>query len=125
MSIYIYKMDFKNYLIATIQVPVKFNIEGEFIMLDNYANIRVEPMTEEPKETFDSISEKLVEYIHKNPSYLSGIIAEYNKSDNNKVDDEIIETHEFAVFKRSKKPLNISFRNKGSKYNFTKKNYEG
>lgn len=118
-------MDFKNYLIATIQVPVKFNIEGEFIMLDNYANIRVEPMTEEPKETFDSISEKLVEYIHKNPSYLSGIIAEYNKSDNNKVDNEIIETHEFAVFKRSKKPLNISFRNKGSKYNFTKKNYEG
>lgn len=125
MSIYIYKMDFKNYLIATIQVPVKFNIEGEFIMLDNYANIRVEPMTEEPKETFDSISEKLVEYIHKNPSYLSGIIAEYNKSEN--VENNYVEDNyaEFAVFRKSKKPLNASFRNKGSKYNFTKKNYEG
>ena len=119
MSIYIYKMDFKNYLIATIQVPVKFNIEGEFIMLDNYANIRVEPMTEEPKETFESISEKLVEYIHKNPSYLSGIIAQHNKSEN--VEDNYAE---FAVFRKSKKPLNASFRNKGSKHNFTKKNYE-
>jgi len=94
-------------------------------MLDNYANIRVEPMTEEPKETFDSISEKLVEYIHKNPSYLSGIIAEYNKSEN--VENNYVENNyaEFAVFRKSKKPLNASFRNKGSKYNFTKKNYEG
>jgi len=127
MSIYIYKMDsrFKNYLIATIKVPVKFNIDGEFIMLDNYADINIEPMANEPIETFDSISEKLAEYIYQNPSYLSSIIAEYNKSDNNNiVDNEIIETHEFAVFKRSKKPLNISFRNKGSKHNFTKKNYE-
>lgn len=115
-------MDFKNYLIATIQVPVKFNIEGEFIMLDNYANIRVEPMTEEPKETFDSISEKLVEYIHKNPSYLSGIVAQHNKpEENNYVEDNYAD---FAVFRKSKKPLNVSFRNKGSKYNFTKKNYE-
>ena len=28
------------------------------------------------------------------------------------------------AFKKSKKPLNISFRNKGIKHNFTKKNYE-
>lgn len=113
-------MDFKNYLIATIQVPVKFNIDGEFIMLDDYANIRIEPMTEDPKETFDSISEKLIEYIHKNPSYLSSIVAEQNKSEN--VENNYAD---FAGFKRSKKPLNTSFRNKGAKHNFTKKNYEG
>jgi hypothetical protein len=32
--------------------------------------------------------------------------------------------HRFAYFKKSKKPLNISFRNKGKKHNFTKKNYD-
>jgi hypothetical protein len=117
-------MDFKNYLIATIQVPVKFNIDGEFIMLDNYANIRIEPMTEDPKETFDSISEKLIEYIHKNPSYLSSIVAEQNKSENVENNYEY-NYADFAGFKRSKKPLNTSFRNKGAKHNFTKKNYEG
>ena len=124
MSIYIYKMDFKNYLIATIQVPVKFNIDGKFIMLDNYANIHIEPMTEDPKETFDSISEKLIEYIHKNPSYLSSIVAEQNKSEN--VENNYENNYaDFAVFRKSKKPLNTSFRNKGAKHNFTKKNYEG
>ena len=118
-------MDSKNYLTATIKVPVRFNSEGELIVLDNYAEISIEPLTNEPKETFDSIYEKMIEYVHENPGYLTKIIDETNK----KVFDEDREDpnpvlHKFPYFKKSKKPLNTSFRNKGTKHNFTKKNYE-
>ncbi len=128
MSIYICKMDFKNYLTATIKVPVRINSEGELIVLDNYAEISIEPLTNEPRETFDSIYEKMIEYVQQNPGYLTCIVDE-GKSLNdqslceNPVDNNPV-LHRFPNFKRSKKPLNTTFRNKGTKHNFTKKNYE-
>jgi hypothetical protein len=132
-------MNTKNFLIATIKVPVKVNPDGEIIMLDDYAEISVEPLTTEPRQTFDSISEKIIEYVHKNPEYLTSIVQEtetFNKAfdqedtfDQTFDQEEAIEEeesilHRFAYFKKSKKPLNISFRNKGKKHNFTKKNYD-
>ena len=133
-------MDYQNYLTATIRVPVKISQEGELIMLDNHAEISVEPLVHEPRETFDSIYEKLIEYVHRNPGYLTSIIQENEGTDeedknmDENIDKSIDENmneenlkesplHTFS-FKRSKKPLNASFRNKGSKHNFTKKNYE-
>ena len=118
---------YKNFLTATIKVPVKINANGELVMLDDYAEISVEPLTNEPRETFDSIYEKLIEYVQRNPGYLTRIIAE-----NEEEEDEIIvqeenlkesPLHTFS-FKKSKKPLNTSFRNRSTKHNFTKKNYE-
>ena len=129
MSIYISKMDtqYKNFLTATIKVPVKINAEGELVMLDNYAEISVEPLTSEPRETFDSIYEKLIEYVQRNPEYLTSIIAE-NEGPGEEEDESIVQLKESPLhtfsFKKSKKPLNISFRNKGPKHNFTKKNYQ-
>lgn len=122
-------MNTKNFLIATIKVPVKINSNGEIIMLDDYAEIRVEPLTTEPRQTFDSISEKIIEYVHKNPEYLTSIVQETETFDKTFGQEEAIEgeesiLHRFAYFKKSKKPLNISFRNKGKKHNFTKKNYD-
>jgi hypothetical protein len=131
-------MNTKNFLIATIKVPVKVNSDGEIIILDDYAEIGVEPLTTEPRQTFDSISEKIIEYVHKNPEYLTSIVQETETFDNafNKAfdqEDTFDQTfdqeeesilHRFAYFKKSKKPLNISFRNKGKKHNFTKKNYD-
>ena len=126
-------MNTKNFLIATIKVPVKVSPDGEIIMLDDYAEIRVEPLTTEPRQTFDSISEKIIEYVHKNPEYLTSIVQEtetFDKTfDETFSQEEAIEGeesifHRFAYFKKSKKPLNISFRNKGKKHNFTKKNYD-
>ncbi len=114
-------MDFKKYLTATIKVPVRINAEGELIVLDNYAEISIEPLTTEPRETFDSIYEKMIEYVQHNPGYLTSIVDEglnENHVDNNPV------LHRFPYFKKSKKPLNATFRNKGTKHNFTKKNYE-
>ena len=136
---------FKNYLMATIKVPIKVDSNGEFHMLDNYAEIGVEPMptTYIFEERFDSIYGKMIEYIHANPSYLTSIVAEgtaegtaegmaegtyedskkgTNKSNENVTDDLVL--HKFLYFKKSKKPLSVSFRNKGMKHNFTKKNYE-
>ena len=117
---------YKNFLTATIKVPVKINAEGELVMLDNYAEITVEPLTSEPRETFDSIYEKLIEYVHRNPGYLTSIIQE-NEEPGEEEDESIVlkesPLHTFS-FKKSKKPLNTSFRNKGPKHNFTKKNYE-
>lgn len=131
-------MNTKNFLIATIKVPVKVNPDGEIIMLDDYAEISVEPLTTEPRQTFDSISEKIIEYVHKNPEYLTSIVQETETFDKtfgqedtfDKTFDETFDQeeesilHRFAYFKKSKKPLNISFRNKGKKHNFTKKNYD-
>lgn len=126
---------YKNFLTAIIKVPVKINAEGELVMLDNYAEITVEPLTSEPRETFDSIYEKLIEYVHRNPGYLTSIIQENEGTDEEETLDKSIDKsmneenlkesqlHTFS-FKRSKKPLNTSFRNKGPKHNFTKKNYE-
>lgn len=135
---------FKNYLMATIKVPIKVDSNGEFHMLDNYAEIGVEPMptTYIFEERFDSIYGKMIEYIHANPSYLTSIVAEgaegaegtaegmaegtakksMTESDENVTDDLVL--HKFLYFKKSKKPLSVSFRNKGMKHNFTKKNYE-
>jgi hypothetical protein len=129
-------MNTKNFLIATIKVPVKVNSDGEIIMLDDYAEIRIEPLTTEPRQTFDSISEKIIEYVHKNPEYLTSIVQEtetFDKTFDKTFDETFDKTfdqeeesilHRFAYFKKSKKPLNISFRNKGKKHNFTKKNYD-
>lgn len=128
-------MDYKNYLTATIKVPVKFNAEGELIVLDNYAEISIDPLTNEPKETFDSIYEKMIEYVRKNPEYLTCIVDEgksvdesldesLNKSLNETPVDNNPVLHRFPYFKKSKTPLNTTFRNKGTKHNFTKKNYE-
>lgn len=129
---------YNNFLTATIKVPVKINAEGELVMLDNYAEITVEPLTSEPRETFDSIYEKLIEYVHRNPGYLTSIIQENEgpgeenegpgEGPGEEEDESIVQLKESPLytfsFKRSKKPLNISFRNKGSKHNFTKKNYQ-
>ncbi len=126
-------MDYQNYLTATIRVPVKISQEGELIMLDNHAEISVEPLTHEPRETFDSIYEKLIEYVRQNPSYLTRILDERPIDDLNEGLDKDLDKdlgeglsslHRFSYFKKSKKPLNTSFRNKGGKHNFTKKNYE-
>jgi hypothetical protein len=123
-------MDSKNYLTATIKVPVRFNSEGELIVLDNYAEISIEPLTNEPKETFDSIYEKMIEYVHENPGYLTRIIDEIGKNEFIEVKSNREEEktnpllHTFSYFKKSKKPLNTSFRNKGTKHNFTKKKYD-
>ena len=83
-------------------------------------------MTTEPRKTFDSISEKIIEYVHKNPEYLTSIVQETETFKQEETIDKAIEgeesiLHRFAYFKKSKKPLNISFRNKGKKHNFTKK----
>jgi|LauGreDrversion4_2_1035121.scaffolds.fasta_scaffold214158_2 hypothetical protein len=116
-------MNTKNFLIATIKVPVKVSPDGEIIMLDDYAEISVEPLTTEPRQTFDSISEKIIEYVHKNPEYLTCIVQE-TETNGQAIEGEESILHRFAYFKKSKKPLNISFRNKGKKHNFTKKNYD-
>ena len=126
-------MNTKNFLIATIKVPVKINSNGEIIALDDYVEVSVEPLTTEPKQSFDSVYEKIIEYVHNNPEYLTSIVQEtetfdktFGQDDTNgqAIEGEESIFHRFAYFKKSKKPLNISFRNKGKKHNFTKKNYD-
>ena len=120
-------MNTKNFLIATIKVPVKVNSDGKIITMDDYADISVEPLTTEPIKSYDSIYTKIIEYIHKNPEYLTTIVHDVEDEQEiseppTHVEESIL--HHFTYFKKSKKPLNISFRNKGIKHNFTKKNYE-
>ena len=55
-------MNTKNFLIATIKVPVKINSNGEIIALDDYVEVSVEPLTTEPKQSFGSVYEKLNEW---------------------------------------------------------------
>jgi hypothetical protein len=121
-------MDYQNYLTATIKVPVRMNAEGELIVLDNYAEIRIEPLTSEPRETFDSIYEKMIEYMEQNLGLTEGEPDNDDEAanDDEALDESLVEhiMHTFPYFKRSKKPLNATFRNKGTKHNFTKKRYD-
>lgn len=140
----------KNYLTATIKVPVKINQDGEFIMLDNYADISLAPMTVEPRETFHTLHEKLVEYIHEHPEYLTQVLRDgseaesygfpydpipYKQACEQTCEEQACEQtettitndtvlHAFPYFKKSKKPINMSFRNRGARHNFTKKTYQ-
>jgi hypothetical protein len=98
-------------------------------MLDNYADISLAPMTVEPRETFHTLHEKLVEYIHEHPGYLTQILREgseaetYESSYKTTITNDTI-LHAFPYFKKSKKPINMSFRNRGARHNFTKKTYQ-
>jgi len=113
---------------VNVKLPVRVNLDGEFSILENHSEITVEPMIVQPEKTFHTLYGKLIEYIRENPSYLATIIS--NKEQDVVNQDQYTEiTHEtvlhsFPYFKKSKKPLNTSFRNKGTKHNFTKKNYE-
>jgi len=65
--------------------------------------------------------------VRKNPEYLTCIVDE-SKSLDEGLDETHVDNnpvlHRFPYFKKSKTPLNTTFRNKGAKHNFTKKNYD-
>ena len=130
----------KKYLIVNVKLPVRVNIDGTFSILENHSEIAVEPMTTLPEKTEHSIYGKLIEYIRENPSYLSSIVLDNEDLENENLENEDLENedlenedhteitsssvlHFFPYFKKSKKPLNTSFRNKGGKRNFTQKKY--
>ena len=140
----------KKYLIVNVKLPVRVNIDGTFSILENHSEIAVEPMTTLPEKTEHSIYGKLIEYIRENPSYLSSIVLDNEDLENEDLENENLENenlenedlenedlenedhteitsssvlHFFPYFKKSKKPLNTSFRNKGGKRNFTQKKY--
>jgi hypothetical protein len=140
----------KKYLIVNVKLPVRVNIDGTFSILENHSEIAVEPMTTLPEKTEHSIYGKLIEYIRENPSYLSSIVLDNEDLENENLENEDLDNedlenedldnedlenedhteitsssvlHFFPYFKKSKKPLNTSFRNKGGKRNFTQKKY--
>jgi hypothetical protein len=72
------EFDFTNYLIATIRIPVKVKLDGKLSVLNDYVKIEIEKMNSFPKKSNDSIYNKIVEYVDKNPEYLEIIANTHN-----------------------------------------------
>ena len=114
----------EKYLMATIRIPVKISLDGELTLLNEYSKIEIEKMNEETEmlltKTTDTIYSKVIEYLGmyiqvKNTSI---ILEEEDKEEEDKE-----EMYEFPYMKKSKKPLNRTFRARFKSQNFTKKVY--
>jgi hypothetical protein len=82
------EFDFTNYLIATIRIPVKVKLDGKLSVLNDYVKIEIEKMNSFPKKSNDSIYNKIVEYVDKNPEYLEIIANTHNDEGGTKEDDK-------------------------------------
>jgi hypothetical protein len=129
----------EKYLMATIRIPVKISLDGELTLLNEYSKIEIEKMNEETEmlltKTTDTIYSKVIEYLGmyiqvKNTSIIleeedkeEEDKEEEDKEEEDKEEEDKEEMYEFPYMKKSKKPLNRTFRARFKSQNFTKKVY--
>lgn len=130
-------IDFDNYLMATIRLPVRITRDGDFLALHDYADIVIGEIVGFPKKSSEtSVFKKVVAYAEENPEYLRKVA--HNISTKPYMDevvsgpmDEVVsgpidvvhELHEFPFLRRRQKPKNMTFRLRHKASNFTKKAY--
>ena len=140
-------IDFDNYLMATIRLPVRITRDGDFLALHDYVDIVIGEMVGFPKKSSEtSVFGKVVAYAEENPEYLQKVALNIStKPQMNEVDlmdemsgpmnemdpmnelsgptNEVHELHEFPFLRRRQKPKNMTFRLRHKASNFTKKAY--
>ena len=146
-------IDFDNYLMATIRLPVRITRDGDLLALHDYADIVIGEIVGFPKKSSEtSVFKKVVAYAEENPEYLRKVA--HNISTKPYMDevvsgpmDEVVsgpmdvvvsgpmdvvvsgpidvfhELHEFPFLRRRQKPKNMTFRLRHKASNFTKKGY--
>ena len=137
------------YLTATLRIPVRISLEGDVTLLNEYAQISVGEMDGwKPTKTNETIYSKVIQYLSAEEDDELGKVCEKmeeelgkkekEEKEETKEEEEIKEEetkeeekkeepqivmHEFSYFKKSKKPLNATFRARIKSQNFTKKVY--
>jgi len=133
---------------AVVRIPVRVTSDGDLILLNDYSKINIEKMDEILRKTGDTIYSKVIDYLDKaiKEEEEEEVIKkeetkeeeEVIKKEETKEEEEVIKKeetkeeeeektepilYEFPYIKKSKKPLNATFRARLKSQNFTKKVY--
>ena len=140
------------YLIAVVRIPVRVTSDGNLTLLNEYSKITIEKMDEILTRTNDTIYSKVVDYMEKFDAIEEEVLNEEKEKEEEKeeekekekekeeekekekekeevLNEEIEEEetkpilHNFSNIKKSKKPMNATFRARLKSQNFTKKVY--
>jgi hypothetical protein len=136
------------YLMAVVRIPVRVTSDGDLILLNDYSKINIEKMDEILRKTGDTIYSKVIDYLDKaiKEEEEEEVIKKEETTEEEEVikkeetteEEEVIKKeetkeeeeektepilYEFPYIKKSKKPLNATFRARLKSQNFTKKVY--
>ena len=108
---------------AVVRIPVRVTSDGDLILLNDYSKINIEKMDEILRKTGDTIYSKVIDYLDKaiKEEEEEVIKKEETKEEEEEKTEPIL--YEFPYIKKSKKPLNATFRARLKSQNFTKKVY--
>jgi hypothetical protein len=133
---------------AVVRIPVRVTSDGDLILLNDYSKINIEKMDEILRKTGDTIYSKVIDYLDKaiKEEEEEEVIKKEETTEEEEVikkeetteEEEVIKKeetkeeeeektepilYEFPYIKKSKKPLNATFRARLKSQNFTKKVY--
>ena len=123
------------YLIAVVRIPVRVTSDGNLTLMNEYSKITIEKMDEILTRTNDTIYGKVVDYMDKFDAIQEEeeVLNEEKEEEDVKEEEEDVKEeeeeeikpilHNFSNIKKSKKPMNATFRARLKSQNFTKKVY--
>ena len=119
------------YLIAVVRIPVRVTSDGNLTLMNEYSKITIEKMDEILTRTNDTIYGKVVDYMDKFDAIEEEEVLNEEKEKEEVLNEEKEEEeeeikpilHNFSNIKKSKKPMNATFRARLKSQNFTKKVY--
>lgn len=118
------------YLIAVVRIPVRVTSDGNLTLMNEYSKITIEKMDEILTRTNDTIYGKVVDYMDKFDAIQEEeeVLNEEKEEEEDVKEEEEEEEikpilHNFSNIKKSKKPMNATFRARLKSQNFTKKVY--
>ena len=117
------------YLMAVIRIPIQINTDGELKLMNEYSKINIEKMEGDLTKTGDTVFGKVVEYLER--ENIDVLVQEeplpvVQEEPLTKLKEEPIsnsQVYKFSCIKKSKKPINATFRERVRSQNFTKKVY--
>jgi hypothetical protein len=137
------------YLMAVVRIPVRVTSDGNLKLLNEYSKITIEKVDEILTRTNDTIFSKVVDYMDKFDAIEEEVLNEEKEEEKEEVKEKAVKEkeeeeeeeeeeevlnkekeeeikprlHEFQNIKKSKKPMNATFRARFKSQNFTKKVY--
>jgi hypothetical protein len=139
------------YLMAVIRIPIQINTDGELKLMNEYSKINIEKMEGDLTKTGDTVFGKVVEYLEREnidvlveeepvvqeeplpvvqeeplPVVQEEPLPVVQEEPLTKLKEEPIsksQVYKFPCIKKSKKPINATFRERVRSQNFTKKVY--
>jgi len=130
---------------AVIRIPIQINTDGELKLMNEYSKINIEKMEGDLTKTGDTVFGKVVEYLEREnidvlvqeeplkepleeplPVVQEEPLPVVQEEPLTKLKEEPVsksQVYKFSCIKKSKKPINATFRERVRSQNFTKKVY--